>query len=142
MKINKITLIMLLLVSTSIFSQENYQPDIYIPEVGFLGLTEINLNDTLHIKITQKKSVVIIFSEYMGKSYFEYYHNGLVQSKGYFENSLDTLKMYHKSYDVLTKTDQISILKYFQPLKHGEWYERINGRLVRRVYKMGIFVSE
>jgi len=73
----------------------------------------------------------------MGKSYCEVYKNKKLYEKGYYENSLDTLKRYSSSVKGKGRRGKISVMKYFEPLKNGAWIETMKGKIKRRNYEMG-----
>lgn len=106
-------------------------------EVFYKLTNEVQLFDTAKISINEKLFFKIVMFDKKGKSYFEAYENNILSEKGFYENSLDTLKKYIVQIRN-PKDHRIKVLKYFQPLKNGEWYELVDGKLEKKVYRKGI----
>ena len=98
---------------------------------------DVNLKDTTKVQIREDIYFRIVLFDSKGKSYFEAYKNNRLYEKGYFENSLDTLKKYSVSIGGL-KDKKIKVFQYFHPIKDGVWFETISGRLIKRKYVMGV----
>ncbi len=120
-------------------AQPKYPCDVYIDGFGFLGLSnDVSLNDTTRIVHSSNVYFRFVLFDPRGKSYFEIYKNNKLYAKGLYENSLDTLKDYTSAVPIDGKASKIEVVKYFRPLKNGEWLELIKGKYVRRKYNMGI----
>lgn len=111
---------------------------IYFSEYGVTVLEINKLGDTLHYNKSSKENFKFVFYDERGKCYCERYVNNVLQEKGYYENSLDTLKRYTSGRFANGKTSPMKVQKYFQPLKNGEWIIRKGGREVKEIYSMGI----
>ena len=142
MNIKKIFFLLALLgvFNVGLKAQRKWPVPLYLPEYGvYLNLTnDISLNDTAIITYSQNIYFKIVLFEGNGKSYFEVYKNDKLYEKGYYENSLDTLKKYSSAVKVNGSSGPIRIFSYFQPLKNGEWIETKNGKLVKKIYNMGV----
>lgn len=136
----KITCLTLLIVSNfNSFGQAKWPIPIYFEKYGvYRHLTnDVNLNDTAKIFFTDEIFFKLVLFDGRGKSYFEVYKNNKLFEKGYFENSLDTLKKYSVSIGGI-RDKKIKVIQYFQPLKNGIWLETVKGKVVRKKYNMGI----
>ncbi len=120
-------------------AQAKYPIELNIAGVGMLSITnDIVLNDTFKIQYSENTRLKFVIFDPMGKSYFEVFKNNKLFAKGYFENSLDTLKDYTAAIPINGQPTKIEVLKYFKPLKNGKWVESINGKYVTRKYNMGV----
>jgi hypothetical protein len=111
---------------------------IFLPQYGtYFDLPHhYKIGDTITWKISKDKIVRIVFYNQMGKSFSEAFENGTLIEKGYYENSLDTLKTYSSPYR-RGKRGPIRVLRYFEPVKNGLWLE-FRGKRLREVnYKLG-----
>ena len=117
--------------------QEN-NVKILLPQYGtYFDLPQnYKIGDTLVWKVTKDKYVKIIFFDFRGKSYSEVFDGKNLIERGYYVNSLDTLKRYSSSNN-RGKQGRISVLKYFEPLKNGSWIEMRQGKLVSVSYRNG-----
>lgn len=80
----------------------------------------------------------MVFYDTKGKCYCERYVNGRLYQKGNYENSLDTLKRYVSDRNLKGKRSPITVQKYFEPLKNGEWITYEKGKQVKENYLLGI----
>jgi hypothetical protein len=119
---------------------QKWEIPIYIEKFGYLGLNDdMKLGDTVIIKHSAILYFRFVFTDKRGKSYCEIYKHNQLSERGYFENSLDTLKKYSYRKGVVPSFDKIYLFRYFQPLKHGIWEEFQKGKCYRkRVFEMGI----
>ena len=101
---------------------------------------DVKLFDTTIIEDTENRYFRLVLFDGRGKSYFEAYLKNQLIEKGYFENSLDTLKKYSTILGG-KQNKRLKILAYFHPLKNGIWLERKNGKLIEKKYNMGIEIS-
>jgi len=110
-----------------------------LPEYSrYIRLSDnLKLNDTVTIVHSPNTYFRFVFFDTMGKSYCEVYKNKKLYEKGYYENSLDTLKRYSSSVKGKGRRGKISVMKYFEPLKNGAWIETMKGKIKRRNYEMG-----
>lgn len=130
-----------MLIANSITAQAKWPIPIYFEKYGiYCHLTnDVNLNDTAKISYSANTFFRLVLFDAHGKSYFEAYRNNKIYEKGYFANSLDTLKKYsHAVNSHKRDVGGYRVLKYFHPLKSGVWYERIKGRVITKKYNMGI----
>lgn len=138
----KIILIILILVcQKNLIGQPKWPIPMYLPEYGvYLKITnDVNLNDTAKIPFSQNTYFRFVFKDSRGKSYCEVYRNNKLYEKGYYENSLDTLKKYSSAAKMNNTTGgKIKVSKYFQPLKNGEWIETKRSKFIKKNYEMGI----
>lgn len=120
-------------------AQSKWPIPIYLKKYGvYLRLTnDVNLNDTAKIPFSEDIFFRLVLFNAKGKSYFEAYKNNNLYEKGYFENSLDTLKKYSVSIGGI-HDKKVKVIKYSQPLKNGTWYEADKGKLTSKRYSMGI----
>lgn len=102
---------------------------------------DVNLNDTTIVKDSKNTFFKIVLFDSKGKCYFEAYKNNKIIEKGYYENSLDTLKKYSTQVGSGGKKT-LKILKYFYPLKNGDWYEYKKGKIIKSRYDMGIVIKD
>lgn len=141
MKYIYITLIMLCFSLKNIAQQSTIWPvPFYFPEYQvYLKITNnVNLYDTCKIIYSEKIFFKFVFFDKLGKSYCEVYKNERLYEKGYYENSLDTLKKYSTPVRTSNRPSMIKVLLYFQPIKNGEWFETKRGKVIKKKYKMGI----
>lgn len=94
---------------------------IYFKEFDITILNFSTVRDTVIYNKSIREYFKLVIYEPMGKSYCERYIDGKIYEKGNFENSLDTLKRYISGRYSNNSQSPISIEKYFQPLKHGNW---------------------
>jgi hypothetical protein len=137
-------LIFVIVFNCNLFSQSKWPVAFYFPDYKvYLRLTNnVSLNDTATIKYSENIFFKIVLFDSLGKSYCEVYKRNKLYEKGYYENSLDTLKRYTSPVIVGGRTDKIiTISKYFQPLKNGIWYETMNGVLIEKKYKLGVEIK-
>ena len=127
------------LILNNLCSGQKWPVPIYFPEYSrYITLSdEVNLNDTIIINHSQTIFFKFVFFDAKGKSYCEVYKNKKLYEKGFYENSLDTLKRYSSSVKGGRRRGRIFILKYFEPVKHGKWIETEKGKLKKKVYDMG-----
>jgi len=131
--------IFLVFFYSTLRAQSKYPIDLYMAGYGYLALTnDINLNDTVQVIHSENVYFRFVLFDPKGKSYFEIYKDKKLFSKGYYENSLDTLKTYTSAVPIGGKPSKIEIHKYFQPLKNGEWIELVKGKYIKKKYNMGI----
>lgn len=126
-------------VTVNINGQAKWPIPIYFENYGVYHRlnNEVNLNDTTIISYSEDIYFKVVLFDTKGKSYFESYKKKRLFEKGYFENSLDTLKKY--SISVGGHNDRkMSVIKYFHPIKNGNWLETDKGKLVKKYYEMGI----
>jgi hypothetical protein len=120
-------------------AQPKYPCELYIDGFGFLALSNnVNLNDTAKFVHSSNVYFRFVLFDPRGRSYFEIYKNNKLYAKGYYENSLDTLKDYASAVPIDGKPSKIEVVKYFRPLKNGEWVELVKGKYVKRRYDMGV----
>ena len=124
-------------VCTTCYTQEP-SIKILLPQFGtYFDLpNNYKIGDTLTWKISKGKIIRMVFFNYMGNSYSEAFNKGILMEKGYYENSLDTLKTYSSPYK-RGKRGPIRVLKYFEPIKNGLWLEIKNGKLTKVTYRQG-----
>src|SRR5688572_20284672 len=114
---------------------ENTLP-VYFPEYGVTINRISKLSDTLTYNKSSKENFRFVFFNNKGKSYCERYLGGKLYQKGYYENSLDTLKRYVSGRFSDGQKSSIRIQQYFQPLKNGEWITYKDKRELKQVYLM------
>lgn len=140
MKYQYLIFTIFLLLSVISYSQNKYVK-IYLPQYStYFDIPDsYNIGDTLIWKVTKDKYIKIVFFDLRGRSYCEVYDGENLMEKGHYINSLDTLKRYSSSVSAMgkRKKSKISILKYFQPLKDGEWIERRKNKLLIIRYNVG-----
>ncbi len=123
--------------------QAKYPVDLNIQGIGMLSLTDdLVLRDTFNMKYGENTHLKFVIFDPRGKSYFEVFKKDKLFAKGYFENSLDTLKEYTSAIPIHGKPTKIEVYKYFKPLKNGEWTELYNGKYVTRKYVLGVLQSD
>jgi hypothetical protein len=100
--------------------------------------------DTLSFEISNQEFHSCVAKVYLldcrGKcSFFVYDKKGNIKLKGYYENSVDTLKKYHNAKDVLNSTINkqytvVRVLRYFSPLRENTWifYDK-NQKVVKAI---------
>ncbi len=140
-----IFILILLVMSKSIFSQNAKWPiRFYFSEYGrYCQLDDkVNLYDTVYIKHSKTFYFKLVLLEQKGKSYMEVHKNNKLYESGYYENSLDTLKIYARRFDGRNANSNLYILKYFEPVKNGVWTETQKGKYVTKTYSMGVKSQE
>jgi len=115
---------------------------IQIPEYNLSIEGSFTLRDTILHEYAQDEYFRFVFFDYKGKSYCERYIGGKLCEKGYYANSLDTLKKYIAGKYAHGKSSSIGVLKFFQPLKDGEWMTYKNGSVKREKYVMGVLADK
>ena len=126
----------LLLFSFNNNSQE-YIP-IWFQEYGVEVRSIPQIGDTMHYNKSSKEDFKFVFYDSKGQCYCERYVNGKLFEKGYFENSLDTLKRYVSSRSSSGNNSPVRVQKYFQPIKNGVWKIYNNGKVSKTEnYTMG-----
>jgi hypothetical protein len=136
----KKNLVLVLLVMVGIKSEgQNYPVKIFIPQYNtYFELSDnYKIGDTLVWKVTREKKLRFVFFDSMGSSYSEAYKGIALIEKGYYVNSLDTLRTYSSPVKRGKKRGPVSILKYFEPLKNGDWLEMRSGKMTKVVYLKG-----
>jgi hypothetical protein len=129
----------LLVYNQFCYSQRMYPIDLYIPELGYLTLTnDLKLKDTVTYVHSRKAYFKYVIFDPRGEAYFEVYKNGKLFSKGNYKNSVDTFKAKASPINYSGKGAQDKVHEYFTPVKHGEWLELVGNRYVTKRYNMGI----
>jgi hypothetical protein len=107
-------------------------------------LTPQRCTDTLKYFFNDSSYILIKLYDCDGVSSFVVYNNKRdIKVSGFYAKSLDTLKTYVPVYDFNGDVLRIEVLKYFEPLKEGNWYYYENRKLVRREkYKLGVKLNE
>jgi hypothetical protein len=142
-KINILILLVLILNQKTVTAQRKWPIPLFFPSYGvYINLTnDINLNDTAKIIISQKIYFKLVLKNSSGESYCQVYRNNKIFEKGYYVNSLDTLKKYLIPNSNKNRPGKIEVINYFQPLKNGEWLETIGKDLVIKHYLNGVEIS-
>ena len=115
---------------------------VYFKDYG-IEINEIpKLNDTIYYNKSDIEDFKIVFFDNKGKSYLERYIRKKIFEKGYFENSLDTLKQYSGGRDENGKSSEITIESYFEPLKNGYWITYKKKYTIKNNYLLGVLIPE
>jgi hypothetical protein len=123
------------------FSFEHHQeeePVIYFREYKIEIRSIDKLNDTLSYNKSSKEDFKIVFFDKRGSCYLERFFNHKLYQRGYYTNSLDTLKRYVSGRDLQGDQSIISVQKYFEPLKNGEWVTYEGKKKIKETYLSGI----
>lgn len=133
----------LILLVISIFSfrkvEEQEPVPVYFEEYHITIRAIKALGDTLSYKKSSKEDFKLVFYDTKGKCYLERYIYGKLSERGYYENSLDTLKQYISGRYSNGNSTPIRVMKYFQPLKSGSWLTYEAGRIIKEEkYIMGV----
>lgn len=116
------------------------QVDIRIKDYGIL-LSDFHCQDTLTIKLKAKKYALIKLHDCMGAMDIEIHNGNNIIEAGTYSNSLDTLKAYGTSTIFgPSAIRKIVIVKYFQPIKNGEWIYYKKNKIYRRVWYVDGFI--
>ncbi len=99
------------------------------------------LYDTVLFEKSNKEKFRFVFFDKLGKCYSERYVNGKLFQKGYYENSLDTLKRYVSSRNLNGPGSKIIVQKYFEPLKNGSWVTYGVTKTDSALYSSGILLQ-
>lgn len=101
-------------------------------------------DDTLRYFTSDSSLILVKLDNCEGASSFVVFNKKKeIKFSGYYAKSLDTLKQYVGVYDYKGDVLRIEVLKYFEPLKDGNWFYYENGKLIRREkYKSGIKLQE
>lgn len=103
--------------------------------------TPFKAGDTITYKYSSDEYFRFVFFDSKGKCYCERYLNKKLYEKGYYENSLDTLKTYASKADSHGKSSKTFVLEFFQPLKNGKWITYKNGVAESKSYVMGVLAT-
>ncbi len=136
-------MVSLFAINELIAQKSSFVIDIFLPEYGYLSINkDIKLFDTIRVEHSEEIFFRFVFFSTRGESYCEVYRNKKLYEKGFYANSLDTLKKY-MSYRLRPrqKYSRIYISKYFQPLKNGKWLESKDGKYYSKEYDMGVNVA-
>jgi hypothetical protein len=100
----------------------------------------MKLNDTIRINYSATIYFRFVFFDSHGASYCEVFNNNKLYEKGYYLNSLDTLKIYtsNRNPGINGRGKGKKILAYFEPLRNGEWVIYKGGKPIIRKYIKGI----
>jgi hypothetical protein len=100
----------------------------------------MKLGDTVRVVYSANIYFKFVLIDYRGASYCEVFKNNKLYEKGYYLNSLDTLKTYTSTRDpgLNGRGKGKKILAYFEPLRNGEWIIYKNGKPIVRKYIKGI----
>ena len=103
------------------------------------------LFDTVYYNKSSSEKFKFVFFESKGKCYCERFIKNKLFEKGYFENSLDTLKRYINSRRISRNNtpieSAITVQAYFEPLRNGEWIRIEKNKLIKQKYVMGVLVD-
>ena len=122
----------------TISHQSDATVPIYFREYG-ITIREIKvLGDTMLYNKSSKEIFKFTFVNTKGKCYCERYINGKIYQKGNYENSLDTLSRYISGRGSSGIRSPITVQKYFEPLKNGEWITYKGKQIVKESYLMGV----
>lgn len=111
---------------------------IYFAEYGVIIYDIPKLGDTLNYNKSSKEDFRFVFFDFRGQCYFERFINGRLYQKGYYANSLDTLKRYVSGRNTKGESTGIKVQKYFEPIKNGEWITFKSRKKIKEAYIMGI----
>ena len=116
-----------------ILAQNSHKPQkenipISFSEYGIVIYQIKTLGDTLYHNRSSKEKFKLVFLDYKGGCYCERYLGGNLIEKGFYENSLDTLKHYIYSRIPEGGIASIRVEKYFQPIRTGDWFFYHNGK--------------
>jgi len=137
----------ILLALSLIKSKAQNNPQLHIPiylsNYGdrYLYLPDsIKLNDTIRMDYSASIHFKFVFFDYRGASYCEVFKNNKLYEKGYYLNSLDTLKTYTSTRNpgLNGRGKGKKILAYFEPLRNGEWIIYKSGKPIVRKYIKGV----
>jgi len=140
LQLNRILLIILIIVFWG-FKKKDESIPIYFPKYG-VEIWNPKINDTLFYNKSSKEDFRFVFASTKGQCYCEKYVFKKLFEKGYFENSLDTLKRYVSGRFSSGRSTQIIVQRYFEPLKNGNWIKYINGKEIHERYRSGIKLDE
>jgi hypothetical protein len=115
---------------------------IQFPEYNISVETSFKIGDTILWKYTSNEFFKFVLFDPKGKCYCERYINKKLYQKGYYENSLDTLKKYVASLYIHGKSSKLSVLKFFEPLKNGEWITYEKGTIKKELWVKGILSNK
>ncbi len=126
-----------------VYSQNNNATiPIVFPEFGVEIYSIHELGDTMIYNLSDKEDFKFVFFDAKGKCYCERYINHILFQKGFFENSLDTLKRYVSGRGSDGSQSNIKVQRYFEPLKNGQWITFRQKSVIRSNYKMGILQNK
>ena len=111
---------------------------IKFPEYNVSVETPFKAGDTITYNYSSDEYFRFVFFSPRGKCYCERYLNKKLYEKGYYENSLDTLKTYATRNYGHGRSSALYVLKFFQPLKNGEWTTFKKGVAEHTQYIMGV----
>lgn len=114
---------------------------IYIKAYGVEILEVEKIGDTIDYEKSSIERFKFVFYDLKGKCYMERYVNNKLSEKGYYENSLDTLKRYVSGRNNNGTTSPIYVQSYFEPLKNGLWLTYKYGKEKKEEYVMGIAIE-
>ena len=115
---------------------------IQFPEYNVSVETPFKAGDTITYNFSGREYFRFVFFDPRGKCYCERYLNKKLYEKGYYENSLDTLKTYAAKVGGHGRSSKVFVVKFFQPLKNGEWTTFKNGVAEHTRYDMGVVANK
>jgi len=115
---------------------------IEFPKYNISIETSFSIGDTVLENYSHDEYFKFVFFDLKGKCYCERYINKKLCEKGYYENSLDTLKKYISKAYAHGWSSKIFVLKFFEPLKNGEWITYKNGTTKKELYVMGVLADK
>lgn len=106
------------------FKISNFKKEIPIrfPEYDIEISSQLTIGDTLKYNFSNIEDFKFVFYNTKGKCYCERYLNAKLYQRGWYENTLDTLKAYRSGRFPDGARSKKVLYEYFQPLKNGIWY--------------------
>jgi hypothetical protein len=140
--LHKVCLLFCCSFSVAFNNSDSNNIPVIIPEYRVEIYTNSRLNDTLNYRISNNEHFRFVFFDEKGKCYCERYIKNKLYQKGFYENSLDTLRRYVSSRDGSGQHSPIKVQQYFQPLKNGVWITYKGSKKIKETYSMGVLQEE
>jgi hypothetical protein len=105
----------------------------------YIDIKQLNRPDTF--MLSDKRYLVISFKSYRGASDFSVFGKKTKpELTGHYLDALDTFKSYITAVNPFTLESRLDIIKYFQPIKNGEWiYYNKKGKIIKKTeYTKGV----
>jgi hypothetical protein len=129
----KILILFLILLTKNIYCQQKDSCSrVILLEEFNLTFENPKLNDTI-IKRQNDTIIITTFYNCLGAGIVKEYKDSVLIATGKYCSSLDTLSVYQYLPDPNGPVLRISVFKYFQPVKDGEWiYRDKDGKFIKR----------
>lgn len=139
----KKTVVLILLFILALAYTASSQIDIYLKEYKTF-ITPGKCKDSLiHYNHDSSYVAIQLFNCKGAMSIKEFDRHGTLVAAGQYQASLDTLKEYVDKFNLSGELMDVTVLRYFQPLRDGVWIFYEKGLPVRQErYKRGVLIRD